>query len=547
MRSKVPAQPELKGSNHWLAREYAKIPHSHRQCLTETFHEISGTQPLQGKSILFNCHMTLATLLIINGLLIAGAKVTVIATNNLVVHENIAGLLELVARDKQSNLDWIEDGVVPADKKNKFFDIYIDCGGELMAQGVVPKDRGVELTHTDPKIYEQLSYPVVSVNLSNIKAVEIRQGTGNSLIRVIKSVFPSMESVNNIYKTRQAAAVSLNAVKDVACAKLLANQAESYWFSGNKYVVFGCGSVGTAIIKALTKAGVEKENITIIDLEKNKATLMGFKFEGYIACVLEKDRGIIETALANAFCVITATGVPNCISKSFEPTNFAKNCVLINMGTPDEWGDKFLPNQILNYKKPANFLMEYPTSVTYLDPVFVALIKASYCDLPAEREQQYHHLPTTLIPLPKSVDDAICLQFQKHQSRSRSPSPESSLFFHRSKDLIETLSNAASSDSSSPRSPASVTSNSFITPSVSPSTSPPGGKSAPPSPTKNKSTPRTEVGVRRTISSPMLWQDHPAIHRQTPEPQYNQLAVKAAEMADAAQSAAATTLVVRPL
>ncbi len=48
----------------------------------------------------------------------------------------------------------------------------------------------------------------------------------------------------------------------------------------------------------------------------------------------------------------------------------------MNMGTGDEFGLHFSTERIVNRKKPANFMLDYPTEVIYLDPIFALFLKA---------------------------------------------------------------------------------------------------------------------------------------------------------------------------
>ena len=68
--------------------------------------------------------------------------------------------------------------------------------------------------------------------------------------------------------------------------------------------------------------------------------------------------------------MITATGQAGALSHYFSQSDYDPVPLLINMGTFDEFGANFSPKRIINHKKPANFMLEYPTEVIYLDPIF---------------------------------------------------------------------------------------------------------------------------------------------------------------------------------
>ena len=148
-------------------------------------------------------------------------------------------------------------------------------------------------------------------------------------------------------------------------------------------MIFGYGKVGRGISSALRSAGTPAENITIIDVSFD--AFMRAKEDGYQAMSLDVggskaklDEAIetIKKELLSTDNIITATGVKDAISTYFGPEDL-KSSTLINMGTPDEYGHKFSATSIINDKKPANFLLPYPTKVMYLDPIFTLYLKAA--------------------------------------------------------------------------------------------------------------------------------------------------------------------------
>ena len=62
------------------------------------------------------------------------------------------------------------------------------------------------------------------------------------------------------------------------------------------------------------------------------------------------------------------------ISHYFSQSDFDRVALLANMSTGDDFGPRFTADRILNRKKPANFMLDYPTEAMYLDadlyPVF---------------------------------------------------------------------------------------------------------------------------------------------------------------------------------
>ncbi len=110
------------------------------------------------------------------------------------------------------------------------------------------------------------------------------------------------------------------------------------------------------------------------------STIPEEKKQGYSGLLLESRRQEsiekIKKTLSDMWAVVTATGVEGAISQYFSQSDF--NCValLANMSTGDDFGSHFTADRILNRKKPANFMLDYPTEVMYLDPVFTLFLKA---------------------------------------------------------------------------------------------------------------------------------------------------------------------------
>ncbi len=97
---------------------------------------------------------------------------------------------------------------------------------------------------------------------------------------------------------------------------------------------------------------------------------------GYFGLLLNKDSDLqntlqkIRSLLPQIWAVITATGQAGALSQYFIQNDYDAVPLLINMGTFDEFGNHFSPKRIINHKKPANFMLEYPTEIIYLDPIF---------------------------------------------------------------------------------------------------------------------------------------------------------------------------------
>ena len=139
-------------------------------------------------------------------------------------------------------------------------------------------------------------------------------------------------------------------------------------------MIFGYGKVGKGIVNALESAGTPKKHIVIVETSLD-AYLQAMK-NGYRGFLLNKKADSqesiqkIQSLLPQIWAVITATGQAGALSHYFSQSDYDPVPLLINMGTLDEFGARFSPKRILNHKKPANFMLEYPTEVIYLDPIF---------------------------------------------------------------------------------------------------------------------------------------------------------------------------------
>ncbi len=66
----------------------------------------------------------------------------------------------------------------------------------------------------------------------------------------------------------------------------------------------------------------------------------------------------------------------------------------------------FHPSRVLNQKKPANFMLKFPTCVRYLDAIFVLFLKAGV-------ELLNRALPKGLHPVSPSLDIPVLTQWLK--------------------------------------------------------------------------------------------------------------------------------------
>ena len=170
------------------------------------------------------------------------------------------------------------------------------------------------------------------------------------------------------------------------------------------------------------------------------------------------DRAAVEAAVRSAFCVVTATGVPAVISKSYDTSAFssgvcacvrvgcvawvcgvgkpsvvvgavvAAGCVtpwlwcvavwaayLANMGAVEEFGpafDKSSP-RLLFQGRAVNFALEEPTTIQYLDPAFVSHNASAELLM---KPGSVAALGPGVHALPLEIDDSVLASWQSYHA-----------------------------------------------------------------------------------------------------------------------------------
>ena len=387
-----------------------EIPPEDLHCAKKLEEEWKKSKPFKGKHILFNGHITLSTLITLRLLLIAGADLDISATSNLVVHDDIANVI------KTSGLNFYRANEIPKNKIYKFYDIIFDCGAELL-KTITPKDGTVELTQTDKNIYQDIGYPVISVDISETKKVETGIGTGEGLTRVI---------LEHLMNTSFDSSISYQLLKSnnpqliqllMYNIKFLIENA----FKDKKVVLLGGGKVGKGIMDALVRAGADPKNITVVDISPKICEEVQKLGLGYNTLLLsEKDESSIKKikeTFKGAFCLITATGVESVVSKYFTLQDIENIPMLMNMGTYNEYdksGKKIPIDRIFNNGKPANFALKYPTPIRYLDAVFTLLAKAG------EELKNNTKLSNGLHPVSSGLDSEVLSEWKKFNEKRES-------------------------------------------------------------------------------------------------------------------------------
>ena len=335
-----------------IRRLYGPTAFLQAPCCSNLMKQWQINPPLQGYKAILNVHLTLATLILIDTLLASGLELSITCAPDLVCHDNIkqdlikAGLRVIEYEDLTHYRDE--------------FDIAFDCGA-YMLHSLEPKFGFIELTHVPNEYYREAKKPTITIDKGLIKLLETTFGTGDGFLR----------GMEYLMGKQGRKVTELN------------------------YLLFGFGKVGTGIMHCLRKAGVPNQQIVIV--EKNSLLIENAHEMGYEALNVDTQQGVIRKIIPQIDCAVTATGEANAISPSFKQKDFGSVETLVNMGTYNEWGPSFSEGRIINYKKPLNFMLEFPTAISYIDPVFATLASTALFRIkhPAILPNNY---PQTVVP-----------------------------------------------------------------------------------------------------------------------------------------------------
>jgi adenosylhomocysteinase len=304
-------------------------------------------RPLAGLSVLHNVPITRETLLKLESLLLGGAAVTV-------THLRLPGL-----RPREDCIAVLKDAGVAVeidhDRIAGRFDFALDCCAQIPAMAGVEIARGyVELTQSGTPAYRALrtSLPIYSVDESKLKCLEGMYGTGEACVRAIKEfIKPEL--------------------------------------SGERFVLIGFGKVGRGVAKHLAGAGARRVVCDVNPRARAQAERLGH-------ATLAGDKGpALRDAVNGAFAVIAATGVEGLVQRLVRPEEIAPKVHLINMGADDEYGEAFPQRRIAGDKAPLNFLLEAPTAMHFIDPIFGAHNRCCL-DILEAKDSGFRPLPADL-------------------------------------------------------------------------------------------------------------------------------------------------------
>lgn len=207
--------------------------------------------------------------------------------------------------------------VVKPERQGRPFDVVLDCAG---IHADVSSTYGyVELTQSGVEPYRRCPQPVFLVDAGRIKLIENSLGTGDGFVRAM-------------------AAAGFADLRD------------------RSIVIIGGGKVGRGIAHRVQQSGAIA---TIVDSVSGSDSTFGW--------IDREDRSAVRASLVDAWCVVTATGVPEAMSEYATELNEG-DALLANMGVADEFGERVAEGRVLNAKKPLNFALPEPTRLRYIDP-----------------------------------------------------------------------------------------------------------------------------------------------------------------------------------
>ncbi len=279
-------------------------------------------RPFEGRKLLDGTPVFRNTMVKYLALLEGGAELTVSRG------DGIPADPEILKRLPEFGIRVADDGA-----RRETYDVVMDCAG---AHRTTPARRGrVELTRSGLEYYRESPEPVFSADTSRIKVIETGLGTGDGFRR-------AMEQLGH---------------RD---------------FTDRNVVIFGCGKVGAGVAMHAAARGAR---VTVVDDPARVAPPFG------ATLVSLDDRAGIDRILAEAWCMISCTGVRNALEGRFDSAALIAGRTLVaNMGVEDEFGPAFPAERVLNNKQPLNFILEEPTRLCYIDPT-MALDNAGALEL----------------------------------------------------------------------------------------------------------------------------------------------------------------------
>lgn len=275
--------------------------------LEAQFREWSKSRPLEGMKVVDVTPLFRNTLLKYRALLAGGAELMV-------------GESSFISADKEVLRFCREElglEVVSPSELGEA-DIILDCAASYI--GCEASCGYVELTRSGIEKYRESGARCYAADSSRIKKLETELGTGESFFRA------------------------------------MAELGYSDW-EGKKLVVFGSGKVGRGIVHYGVSFGADVRVVSDVSMP-----IEGVELTDY------RDRGAVDALVADAYCVVMATGVEYALERTVTVEKLvASSALLANMGAEDEYGDSIAVERTLCAKRTINFILDEPTHLRYID------------------------------------------------------------------------------------------------------------------------------------------------------------------------------------
>lgn len=302
-----------------LLKYFTQYPQVDAPFMHKQFAEWEAMRPLSGLRVVHHVPVVTNTLLKIACLVAAGAEVTVTNPSDF-----CAAQPEAIAALDAAKIRYVPDLASIATEQ---FDLYFDCGAQLYQALAAPRIGAIELTGSGDYYYRQHApkFPVISIDTTFTKQLE--------------TVFGCAESSHT----------ALQHLTGV-------NPATKSW------IIFGFGKIGRGLAFFCAQ---HKVPVVIVDVsaeQRDLAKNMGLK------TVDPSNLPALQAAVGHADIVVTATGEKAILNHY--PHAWFQNKILANLGVYDEFGPQFSAEEVLNQKKPINFVLDDPTPIRYIDPEF---------------------------------------------------------------------------------------------------------------------------------------------------------------------------------
>ncbi len=327
------------------------FPESEYPCLNSQFKHFATEKPLSEKQLLYAAPLTRNTLVALLPMLASEAKLTLSWPPIITPDPKVLELLKL------GGLTYLDRSINTPD-----FDIILDCCG--VHSDLEASDGYIELTRSGLQYYQGIANKTCfDIDSTRVKKAETTLGTGDGLLRALEQ--------------------------------------EGFASIRDKHVLlFGFGKVGQGICRALRD---KVTKITVVELFQSPNLPEKVNF------IHATDTLAILSALTTTSIVVTATGVSGVIEKNYPTQPFIDSkAVLINMGAEDEYGPSFSKSRVKNNKTPINFILEEPTSMKFMDPIFTLF---NECAVLLATQSW----PTGIIEPPESIVSSVINNFCEAQ------------------------------------------------------------------------------------------------------------------------------------